>query len=375
MGSYDNSVQCEIFYNPNRDWLANAWQQLELNAQPNIFLSWLWIGSWLDCFIDDFYLIEARYNQKVVGLGILVARKSKYPLNSSKNYFLHRTGDNELDQAWIEYNDFLLLPELAEITRNVMMSKIMHSLTGKGTFVVGASLKEVFDGASDLGVEQRSAWETMAYKLDLDELRENNRTLEQSISRSGRYQIKRSMRKYEDKGKITISTATTPSEALQMFSIAEPFHIKRWGNRLGQSGFVNAHFKRFHRTLIERGVNNGNVVFHHICVGGETLAVIYNFYYGNTVYFYLSALNYEYQDKHLKPGLVAHYLLIKKALSEGMVCYDFMGGITRYKKTFANRESCLAVLHYQHPQLALKVENTIRDLKRRLTAESSLHYS
>lgn len=367
MEQCNNSVHCEVFYNPDRDRLASVWQQLEAQAQPNIFLSWLWISSWLDCCVDDSYLIEARMGREVVGLGILVAKKSKLPFDPRKTYYLHRTGDRELDQLWIEYNDFLLLPQYEEITRTAMLSKVMLSVIGNGTFVVGASEKGVFDGALSLGAERRCVWDSIAYKLDLTQLRDNNSSLDQSLSRSGRYQIKRSLRKYESKGEITVSTATTTEEALRMFAIAEPYHIKRWGNLPGQSGFSNPKFKHFHHALIQRGVGSGEVVLHYIRAGDEPLGVIYNFHYGNQVYFYLSALNYELEDKHMKPGLTAHYLLIEQALADGMLSYDFMGGTTRYKKTFANCESSLAIYHYQFPQLALKIEENLRGLKQRLT--------
>jgi len=363
----NNPVHCEVFYNPDRDRLASVWQQLEEQTQPNIFLSWLWIGSWLDCCVDDCILIEASIGSEVVGLGILVGKKSKLPFDSRKAYYLHRTGDQELDQLWIEYNDFLLLPQYEGKTRTAMLSTVMLSVIGNGTFVVGASEKGVFDGALSLGAERRCVWDSIAYKLDFTQLRDNNCSLDQSLSRSGRYQIRRSLRKYESKGEITISTATTTEEALKVFALAEPFHIKRWGNQLGQSGFSNPKFKHFHHTLIKRGVESGEVVLHYIRAGDEPLGVIYNFHYGNQVYFYLSALNYELEDKHMKPGLTAHYLLIERALADGMLSYDFMGGTTRYKKTFANCESSLAIYHYQFPQLVLKIEATLRGLKQRFT--------
>ena len=367
----NDSVQCDVFYNPDREKLAKAWQQLEVQAKPNFFLSWLWIGSWLDSCVDDCYLVEARIGNEVVGLGILVAKKSKLPFDSRRHYFLHQTGDPESDKLCMEYNDFLLLPACAEKVRSAMLSEIFLSLVGRGTLVVGASKAGIFDSALKLGVERRCVWDSVAYKLDLNQLRADNMSLEQSLSRSGRYQIKRSLKRYESLGEITIDTAASVEAALSMFAVAEPFHLERWGAMPGQSGFTYPKFKRFHHTLIRRGVETGEVVLHTLYVGDEPIGVIYNFHYGNQVYFYLSALNYKLQDKHLKPGLTAHYLLIKQALAMGMDSYDFMAGVTRYKKTFANSESSVATYHYQQPHLALKIENSLRYFKQRIASGSS----
>ncbi|WP_175577528.1 GNAT family N-acetyltransferase [Photobacterium proteolyticum] len=364
-------MQCDVFYNPDREKLAKAWQQLEARSRPNFFLSWLWIGTWLECCVDDCYLVEARTGKEVVGLGILVAKKSRLPFDSRQSYFLHQTGDPEQDQLCIEYNDFLLLPAYAEKARTTMLSKIFLSLVGNGALVIGACQKGLFNSALRLGAESRCVWDSVAYKLDLNRLRADDMSLEQSLSRSGRYQIKRSLKRYERQGKITITTATTTDEALAMFADAEPFHIARWGALPGQSGFTNPKFKHFHHTLIRRGAESGEVVLHTLCAGDEPIGVIYNFHYDNQVYFYLSALNYNLQDKHLKPGLTAHYLLINQALSKGMEGYDFMAGVTRYKQTFANSESPVATYHYQQPHLALKVEDSLRRFKRRITSGNS----
>ncbi|GAB3516716.1 GNAT family N-acetyltransferase [Photobacterium alginatilyticum] len=363
----NHSVQCDISYNPDRDKLAKTWRQLEAQAQPSFFLSWLWIGSWLDSCVEDCYLVEACMGSEVVGLGILVAQKSKLPFDSRKSYYLHRTGDPERDKLCMEYNDFLLLPQYAEKVRTAMLSTVFLTLVGNGTLVVGASQAGLFDSALDLGAERRCVWDSVAYKLDLNSLRANQMSLDQCLSRSGRYQIKRSLKRYESLGEITIDTAASVEAALGMLAVAEPYHLERWGDQPGQSGFANPTFKHFHHCLIQRGTDSGEVVLHSIFAGDELIGVIYNFHYGNQVYFYLSALNYRLQDKHLKPGLTAHYLLINQALSQGMDSYDFMAGATRYKQTFANSESPVATYHYQLPHFALRVEGSLRNLKQRIT--------
>ncbi len=104
-----NHIQCELYKNPCKLWLEETWCELEQRSKPSFFLTWLWIGTWLDSFVDDFFIIEARKQNRTVGLGIFVQRSDKFFNIPIKNkLYLHRTGVPTRDQIWIEYNDFLL---------------------------------------------------------------------------------------------------------------------------------------------------------------------------------------------------------------------------------------------------------------------------
>ena len=364
MDRQKNNIQCEVFFNPDRAWLAQAWQSLEEQASANFFLSWRWMGCWLDCFVGDFYLVEARQDNRIVGLGIIVEAPHKAGLGFKKRYFLHRTGETHFDQVWIEYNDFLMLEGLETQVRQRMLSTVMRTLVKKDVLVIGACESDTFPETVLPNLARQCIWETTSYMLDLEQLRTQHGCLDRAISRSARYQIRRSIRQYASLGALSVSTATSSDAIQALFDEAHPLHVKRWGSKIGQSGFVNPHFMRFHRQMSQR--NQDVLAVSKISAGDHTVAIMYNFYWHGQVYFYLSALNYDLPITHAKPGLVAHYLLINQALKDGASRYDFMGGTTRYKRTFSNTESGLAVYAFQQPTLALQVENTIRDFKHRL---------
>lgn len=370
------TITCEMFLNPNREWLAETWKKLQPSAEDNIFLSWLWISSWLDCFVNDFILVEARQNNRVVGLGILIKKTSLLSACAQRgDYFLHRTGDESKDQIWIEYNDFLMDKKHESQIRKCMASKVLHMIKKRESFIVGASFVNDFDKVHQIGALQRVTWRTTAYDLDLSVFKGDTNAFRMSLSKSARYQIKRSIQRYEELGELKIETASTIDMAMDFLEIAKPYHISRWGSSKGGSGFINPDFVEFHTTLIERGIKNDSVRIHRISVNNETIAIIYNLETVNQTYFYLSAINYSMTNSHFKPGLVSHYLLIKKAIEDGKLTYDFMGGAARYKSTFANHQSHLAVFKFQHPHLLLTAESLSRDLKHRLQFRNSYDYS
>lgn len=363
----NNAIESEVYFCPDREWLKQAWTELENHSEPNVFLSWLWIGSWFESLVDDYYVIEARRNNEVIGLGIIVLQAdSYYRYFKGASCYLHRLGDELLDQAWIEYNDFLMLKGHEVDIRQAMISTVMDEIVGNGKFVVGASHHTVIDcSLTEYGVE--AVWESLTYQVDLEQLRQNNQALSNVISRSARYQTMRSVRRYQEYGEIKVSTAKSVEEALSYFAMAKPLHIKRWGDQSGQSGFCNPYFMKFHEALIRNGVVSGNVCLHKITAGKELIAIIYNFHWRGKVTFYLCALNYEMHDKHLKPGLVSHYFLINMAMDNGFSHYDFMGGSDRYKKTFANSTSSLYVYEIRKSKNVLAFKNKLRYVKHQLS--------
>ncbi|MGF1723878.1 GNAT family N-acetyltransferase [Photobacterium nomapromontoriensis] len=363
MNRQKNAIECELYLCPDSGWLQRAWIELEARSEPNFFLSWLWIGSWFECFVDEFYVIEARRENEVIGLGIIVPRTDTYyQYLKGTPCYLHRVGDELLDQAWIEFNDFLMVEGQEQEIRHEMISMVMTEIVGNGKFVIGASHSDILQLSADQYAVE-STWETLTYQVDLEQLRNQDKMLCQMISRSARYQINRSIRRYEEYGEVTISTAESVEEALVYFALAAPLHVKRWGDQLGQSGFRNPHFIQFHEALIRTGVPQGHIHLHKVMAGNELIAIMYNFHWQGNITFYLSALNYEISGDHLKPGMVSHFLLINRAMEEGFNSYDFMGGIARYKETFANLKSSLSVYEMRKSKELLALKNKLRYVK------------
>lgn len=361
MGKHNSSIKCEIYQSPDLAWLEQAWLTLEKQAEPNLFISWLWIGSWMKIFVQEFYLVEATVGGKSVGLGIVTKKKKNSLLGDS--YYLHRIGDELSDQIWIEYNDFLLLKGSEDSVRKVMISTIMEKLVQRGSLVIGASVHLV---SKDVPYSCDIVWDSISYQVDFNALRKKKLSVSQSLSRNSRYQINRSIKNYQKIGKITVHAATTIEEAKSFIELASELHKKQWGKGLGQSGFANDRFIMFHLNLIENGLLTGIIEIYKVTVGNKVISIMYYFKSKGTVYFYLSALNYNIEGVHLKPGLVSHYLLMCDALNNGCVCYDFMGGISRYKRTFSNKEQSLSVYRIFKLDAKNVIHRKMRTLKHRI---------
>jgi CelD/BcsL family acetyltransferase involved in cellulose biosynthesis len=88
---------------------------------------------------------------------------------------------------------------------------------------------------------------------------------------------------------------------------------------------------------------------------------------------YQSGLRYE-SDAKLKPGLVAHTLLIEENLRRGARIYDLLMGNQRYKWSLATDEGTMCELVVQRERLRFRLENlarVARDALRRSAANEA----
>ncbi|OAN11356.1 hypothetical protein A3K86_20625 [Photobacterium jeanii] len=369
-------IQCEWLVNPSRNTIKAVWLAIEPYAPRNVFLSWHWISTWFDTFVNSSQsrtngLLVAKRGQHLIGAGIFVAQHSRNILGQkTTRYSLHRVGDELSDQIWIEYNDFLMVEDHQDVIRQAMMVALQTHIRSRDAVQIGVSLPsqmiKLEVSSTKPQFEERLIWHSPSYQVDLQQLRQQQCGVMQSLSKNARKQIKRSMNKYQQRGVLLLETANSGEQALEWFDAAKVNHIARWGAKPEQSGFANDKFVQFHHQYISKSfageakaLANSAVQLHRLKVGEQILGYIYNLHFGDTVYFYLSALSYE-DDPQLKPGLVAHALLIEQAYMDGKAVYDFMGGEARYKQTFSNHKSELLMKVYFQPHFALTVENGAR---------------
>ncbi len=342
--------------------LLAQWQQLERNARNRFFLSTSWIATWLTAFRPDVYVLKASHQSQTVGLALFTVRRSRrHGFVNPRTLRLHQTGIDALDQVWVEYNDFLLEAGAEAAVAAAMQRYLIEHYADWDEWSTGAITDASSLGELEKHFYPKKVWRSRHYGVDLAQVRAEHSDYRASLSRNTRYQVNRAEKAYQQRGELVFERAATLDQARQFFSQIAPLHIARWGGQ-GSSGFENPDFLHFHEMLIARAWPLGEIELVRLRVGDEELAYLYNFIYKDRVYFYLSGLQFE-TDNRLKPGLLAHTLCIEQHLQEGREYYDFMGGDMRYKKSLANCEGEIAMYAYQKPIASLLVERIARYFK------------
>lgn len=346
-----------------KEELKLKWLGLSEKSQPNFFLSWSWIGNWLASFSDSFIVCEATVDGEVMGLAILIKKSvTRNGFIRSNQLHIHRTGDEKLDQTWIEYNDFLLAKGSECAVRKAMVDYLVNDVSWDEV-IIGASQKRALIPFELAGLQEQMVWHSHSYQVDLNYLKCNQIDYLSTLSKNTRYQINRSIRSYEKLGEIRLSAASSVEEAIQWFRESAPFHIKRWQDTKVGSGFTNPVFVKFHQDLISKNFESGCVDVLKVTAGEHVICYLYNFIQEKEIKFYLSANNYGENDPTYKPGLVSHYLAIKYYLDKNFDVYDFMAGESQYKRSLSSTSSPIYLSVFSKPKLRFKLEKKLKNLR------------
>lgn len=345
----------------NKRDVSLKWQDLEQRAESNVFLSWAWIGNWLEIINDKIFLVEASQNDQTVGLCFFVEKSRKiFGLFAIKQWHLHRTGDTQKDQIWIEHNDFLLDAEISDEVRKEMIKSIFNFDTTLQEVIIGLSTNNVilnFTQLFDNKLFHLRPWaETLAYRVE-----SKGPYLNEVLSKNSRSQIIRSEKLLNQLGDLDFYVLTQIEDVELALEDISKIHIARWKNTIQGSGFTNSSFNKFQRLMNADKMNN-IVQVSVLSLNKKPIGYLLNYIYKDKAYFYLSALT-TFDENRIKVGLTLHTKAIQHYIDKGIYSYDFLGGDARYKKSLSNKEYELSFGCFQRNHILLKLEGKFKDYK------------
>lgn len=357
-------IQSVPFSERATETLKKSWEGLYVESDASFFLSWSWIGRWLETYKPDLLILEARRTGRLIGLALFslsVERRHGFVISNCLR--LHQTGRLEQDQIWIEYNDFLVKRGEEKHVRRAFLEALKRDdLHWDELVFSGIDSLQAADLSGESGLQSVIRWRTPCMGVDLEEVRRSGRGYLGCLSPNTRQQIKRSTRLYSEHGKLSVHRPANLSDAIACFDSFGEHHLRKWGRQRGQSGYANPEFLRFHHGLIRTCWEKGEVDIALLKAGDIFLAGFYNFLSRNRVYFYLG-VSVDAEDNRLKPGLVGHLFMIEQYLEKGFSFYDFMGGDDRYKKSLGQEHSQIVSVALQRPRVGLCVENVLRSAR------------
>lgn len=354
----------DISENPDLNQLKSTWQNLEVkNNELSFFHSWEWLETWLNIYKPEVLLVSAKHDGKTVALGLFgKSQEIRHYIVKSKQLRLFQTGDQQEDQIWIEFNDFLCHPDHREEATKACLNALLSQKYLCDEIVISMILESRAESLLKYFNNTNIDLSTPTFKTNLQQLSANKEHYLDSLSRNTRYQINHSKKKYEALyGKLQLSFAKNSKQAFQYWDKAGALHLRRWHD----SGFQNPKFIAFHSELIKKNFDYGLIDVVKITAGNHLIAIIYNVIYKGNVYFYLQGLQRE-ADGKLKPGLIAHAMLIEHYLQQGMNSYNFMGGHSQYKKQLSQSVDNLLIIKIQKPLLKFRLESFARNIKQKI---------
>lgn len=335
--------------------LRIKWIRLESNSESmTFFTSWTWVGTWLAMIQSNAWILDVELNHKTVALGIFVERQTGFFSMKKKQLWLNKTGVPDLDQIWIEYNDLLVHREYSDAVSRLVWDNLFSLKT--------PSFQEIH---VDITKRSPPTDHYPKYKMRtegfLKLLPEDSTAILANFNRNTRQQINRSKRLLELQGEVRLEASIDSASRLDMLAQISVKHKEQWRSSEWGSGFDNPNFCHFHEKLVE----NNNTVLLKLSVGENAIAFGYYFCFKDTVYFYLSAVERD-EDNRVKVGMVFHVLAMEYFQKLGFKKYDFLGGDARYKGSLSDSRYPLYSWSVSRNNWLTKAENLIRNVKQYL---------
>lgn len=356
-------------YLSDPDALEGLWRDLEGRADGSFYLSWHWIGPWLSHIGRRPIVFRADVDGQIVALALLCSHTEvRHRFLRSRMLCLHETGDPACDVLTIEFNGILhdrrYGPALVERCLKEIAKSTPQGVPWDELLIGGVTDDFVpLAGRTGLALHIRDCRPSAA--VPLDAIRASGRGHLAQLSANTRYQVRRAMKLYQQRGPLTIAAARDAGEARDFMAGLAELHQATWRARGKPGAFGADFFPKVHETMIAQSLASGAVEVLRVAAGQHGIGYLYNFIHRGWIGAYLSGFAYE-DDPKLKPGLVCHCMAIDRHLAAGHHTYDFMAGDNRYKTSLGHRGPDMYWLSLRRPRLKLQLEDMLRAVKHRL---------
>ena len=331
-----------------------------------MFLSWSWIHAWINTLPSAPTVLIAHEGNTCVGLAIFTQRNERSFLGIKiKQLWLHRSGEQALDQMWIEHNDFLLHSSNVQSVRKAMLDYLIDNQYLWQELYIGLSTDEKLDEFECNLPYSRIDITSPDFEVDLRGKTHIDDYLS-DLSKNTRAQIRRTEKILSQGGNLSLTLASSDILKRTYLDEIAALHKEKWQDTEFGSGFNNPIFERFHQDLIFAPEMSNVTNLYCLKVNNEALAYIYILKDNNAWYFYLSAMK-NHTDNRIKIGLLAHTFIIKEAIAQHVNKYSFLAGEARYKESLSNMPTTRQKLMcFYQPTFLMRAREALRQIKHAL---------
>ena len=222
-----------------------------------------------------------------------------------------------------DYHDPLLVgAKISTDSLDQFYSELLRQLSGMVAFD-----ELILDGlTAESTLKEHSAENDVAPFLVLSEVSNGDQLLKMLPSHL-RGDIKRRIRRYDEKGFLSIVHFNHDSEFTQLSQFLKA-HSSRW------PGAFKA--PNFHVNLLKYGSSSGLVHFSGLFVDESVISWHLGFVYNNRYNYYMSAIESSWAD--FSPGKLHIFKLMEYAVQQKFEVFDFLRGGETYKTGWTNQQ-------------------------------------
>jgi len=262
---------------------GRLWQELERPVRPPLAASWRWTETWLEHFGD---LVPHRFAvAEVAGSAVAVVlvtrgvgqRRTGVPV---RTLHLGTAGEPAGDSVFVERNGLLALPEHRAAVVDALLLAL-DAERGWHELVLDGFTQE--EASSFLTARPFDARLEVSRTFDLRAADGTGGEVLPLLSAKTRAGFRRSLKRLDV---VAAEWAEGRDQARQFLDELIELHQRRWESRGERGVFASPRFTAFHRALVDRLVDAGEIGLFRIRDANFTLSCLYGFIEGDRLMTY-----------------------------------------------------------------------------------------
>jgi hypothetical protein len=354
------------------DWQEAERDWVELtNRSPyaSFFLCAHWIGTWIETYRPclDIEILRFFHGSQIVGACLLVWRWQRRGPVWIRRAYLNASGEDECEEVGAEFNDLLCLRGWETAVANALRQQL--DSRGWDEFVMnGCSRTEAFTALQQAFPDHEQTVTTVpSYYVDLNAIRAGGAPFEMSLSYKVRKSNRQSIKLYQQSAQLHLERAQSIEQAQAMLAELVKLHQDRWTAKGRPGAFASPHFQEFHRAILAKCFDRGEIDVLSVSAGDETIGVLYNYVLKSKAFFYQCGFKIT-GNKRLRPGMVTLQMVLQSYLESELPEFDLMAGDYEYKRSLAEQFRELDWCTIRRPSWRNSLIDGLQDYRTRLAA-------
>ena len=342
------SCVTEILDTPQRcQAIADEWEALFGRCpRAAVPLSPAWMLAWWKVYAKQYatrqqgmVVICVRRDGILIGVLPLYRRRRRVRFGPSPDeLYLLSSGEAEFEETCAEYLDLLCRDEdaadclaaIATALRSLRWHRIALCMLDRRSSLpaLGEQLTDVAE------IETRAVGPCL-----IADLRGGFDAWMQRLSSSRRYRLRQVLR-HADEDWIRLELADVDNAGAAFDTLGD-LHQRRWTEAGSPGCFAAPRWVAFHRHIIASMLPSGRAVLATLHVHDQVVAALYGFIAHDTFHYYQSGVQREKVAGVDSPGKLAILLLMRRLAAQGVSYYDFLHGMSDYKRQLSTSEGGL----------------------------------
>lgn len=309
--------------------LELVWNRLlQASTSDAVTLTHEWLTTWWDVFAEgrELYILVAREGGEVIGIAPMLLRPVRhYGVLPFRRMEFLASGEDERDEICSDYLDFMLLRGREREALGAIWDYLLqHESEWDEVLLTDVSGESPnLPLAKELAAERGLSWQVTREQICAYlPIPASHDDLMAGLSGQYRKRIRKD-RNTALKQDVQVEAVADLEGFGPAFDILIRLHQERWTSRGMPGSFASEKFTRFHRELAPKLLSQGWAKLWVLRLDGEPLCALYDFVYGNKIYYYQSGMSLK--DTVIRsPGLLLRDRSLDEAMQLGLAECDFL---------------------------------------------------